>query len=448
MDPYILKYLVESTDDAWTKRYYDYLKCDLDFRFWAQGTHFTHSWDVYRAKYLASLNRPQWRKVLGNVKRYLLGCYKKRNPATPPELVLPKNGYNVLSIVDVPIRSQEAIRQCGINYIPIGINHGCVEYDMPAMLAMVDFYLDLRDLTFSEIIAPEMIERMRVLYDNLQEELSRYAFDAVFVRTSELFYEKILIDIFKSLNKPSITLLHGLPGVYTKATEYRSEYLLVWSEIIRENFIAKGYDPKHVLVAGNYKYTTMPHIDDLRCSSEDVLILTTAPYEDHQHEWEYDKFCINDRSLLVGYLYNVEHVLKANGINHARLRPHPHTNKVWLQENIDMDFYTFDYEPIITSLKHATMCVGTTSTTMIEALMCGVSYLVYEPGEGDYSFSGYPLVPPFNKEYKHLKVAYNEEQLSELIQTQYKPDANRLLNDFLQPFNPQIIKQILDERKA
>lgn len=448
MDKYILKYLFEQTSDKDVRRMYDYLKSDIDFRLWSQGRHFAQSWDVVRASDVASQNRPKWRKVLGNLKSYIKGGYRKQRSISKKTLVLPQSGYNVLSVVDMPVPSQKRLQECGINYFYVGINHCYIEYDMPAMEAMVDFFIEMQRLTFRQLIADETIKRLHILCDNLKEELSRYAFDAVLVRTSESFFEKILIDIFQAQNKPSITLLHGLPGIYTKATESRADYLLVWGDRIREAFIASGYNKERVLVAGNFKYTEMPVINGMRCAKEDILVLTTETWADGQHEWEYEKFPIHDRSLLITYLYSVEHTLKMNGVNHARLRPHPHVSRIWLRDYIDMNFYTFDEENILTSLKHTTMCIGPTSTTIMEALMSGVSYLVYEPGDGMQSMMNELLVPPFDKNYIYLKKARTEEELSELIQTQYKPDANQLLQDFLQPFNPQIIKQILDGQKV
>lgn len=451
MERYILKYLYDNASDTDVRRAYDYLKSEIDFRFWSQGRHFTYSWDFYRASILSTMRLPKWKKDLKSILQYMKGgfkCRKDRGNIAKEKLVLPSKGYNVLSVVNLPQESRIALEKCGINYVYVDITRSELMHDLPAFKAILTYQKVLQRQTFTQLISKETIEQVLKLYEDLREELSNYAFDAVLVRTSELFVEKILIDIFRSFNKPSITLLHGLPGLYTKATESRADYLLVWGNKIRDAFIKTGYNPQNVMVAGNYKYAEIQRIEELRCSKDDVLVLTTTTYEDHQHEWTYDNFDHHDRSLLITFLYSVEHVLKHNGVMHARLRPHPHVNKEWLSEYIDKDFYTIDREDLMVSLNKATMCIGPTSSTMIESLMSGVSYLAYEPGDGMHTITGDAMVPPFSKEYSLLKAAYNEQELADMIINNYKPDANQLLNDFLQPFKPQVIKQILDEQKA
>jgi hypothetical protein len=447
MERYILKYLCDNASDVDVRRAYDYLKSEIDFRLWSQGRHSANSWDFYRASILSSLRQPKWKKNIKAILRFIKGSYrcKSDNNVAKEKLVLPSKGYNVLSVVNLPQESHEALDKCGVNYVYVDISKSAVNYDLPALEALLTYQKVLQQQTFSQLISKETIKQVLKLYEDLRVELSNYSFDAVLVRTSELFVEKILIDIFRSFNKPSITLLHGLPGIYTKATESRADYLLVWGDKIRDAFISTGYNPKNVMVAGNYKYSQIAHISDLRCSLDDVLILTTETWADGQHEWEYDKFSTHDRSLLITYLYSVENVLKQNGVTHARLRPHPHVNKEWISEYIDSNFYTLDRDDLMSSLRRATMCIGPTSSTMIESLMSGVSYLTYEPGDGIHNAMGSKLETPFNTEYKYLKVAYNEDQLSELIQSHYKPEANKILQDFLQSFNPQVIKNILDK---
>ena len=450
MDKYILKYLFDNASNSDVRRMYDYLKNTVDYRFYSQGRHFTHSWDRYRTQNISMQNKPKWKRVFNKYKSYVQNLISKRRTGKPivkRQLTLSTDTYNVLSIVNLPFESREALQKCGINCIYLNMN-GEIEYDLPAAIAMSQYYRSIQHMTFAELISDENINKLEVLYDDLAKELSLYAFDAVFVRSSELFFEKIFIDIFKSHNKPSITLLHGLPAFYTKATESRAEYLSVWGDKIRDAFIKVGYDPDKVIVAGNYKYATILPVKELRCSKEDVLVLTTETFEDSQHEWEYEKFSTHDRSLLITFIYSVEHVLKQNGITHARLRPHPHVNKDWLKEYIDLDFYTLDNDNMLSSLQKATMCIGPTSSTMIESLMSGVSYMVYEPCDGQHTLAGDVLVPPFNKEYKNFKKAYNEEELSQLIQSRYVPDANMLLHDFLQPFNPLAIKKIIEKSKG
>jgi hypothetical protein len=266
------------------------------------------------------------------------------------------------------------------------------------------------------------------------------------VHTAELFETKIFIDVFRDLGKISIELIHGVPGTSSRI-EDRVDFLLVYGEKIRKNCIISGYNPQKVLVAGNSKYLGQPvqNPSSLRCYYEDILVLTSAPFAGHQHDWEFEMFPIFDRSLLITYLYSVENVLKKNGISHARLRPHPSVSKEWLAGYVDMDFYELDYLPINLSLEQATCCIGQNSTTVFEAIQSGVSYMVYEPGDGSFSMTGSLLVPPFDGSDSFLRIANTEEQLDEMIQSHYCPDI-KILSEYFESFKPKVILDILSKQ--
>lgn len=452
MEQYILKYLYDGASDEAMKRLLDYCKFQLDSRLWSAGRHIPYSYDTMREHTLYVTRAMQSpRKRLYAKLHQLCQLFEKKPVKEIAHQPLPKEKqtsrpYTVLSLVSIPTGSREKIEAEGVEYYCVNMDGEQLSgYVTPSMVKIHEWYQTyVRYASFNELIQPQNAVYLDRLFRQLVEELRALPIDAVLIRTSELFFEKMMIDAFRELGKPSITVLHGLPGVYTKATEGRADYLTVWGEKIRENFIKVGYDPKRVFVAGNYKYDVVPH-KTLRASLEDVLVLTSAPFAEHQHEWEWEKFDIQDRGLLITYLYSVESVLKKAGVQSARLRPHPAVNKEWLMEYVDKDFYQIDTMDFIQSLTQATLCVGQTSSTFLEALMCGVTYIPYELSEdAKIGMGGAEIVPPFDGSEKTLKTAYTEEQLLKMIEARYSPEFD--MEAWMQGFDAKVIKKILEER--
>lgn len=446
MERYLIKYLFDSTDDNLKIRFLDYMKICLDQRLWSTGNQIPYNYD-----YQCQLRK--WEEkhkndigILKRIKRRIYSYVKKRKSKN---VVLDLNIYNtckysykVLSLIEnipedtIKQFNREGIEVCYINSLKssyITINK------------LQQWYNELGHHSFNSLLEPIHYVELDDLFKLAVQEFRASDFDALLVRTSEMFYEKFFIDVFREIQKRSITLLHGLPGVYTKATESRSDFLIVYGNQIKKNFQKVGYDPQRILVGGNYKYTNIMNqtIASLRFGLEDILIFITSSYMEFQHEWEWTKFPVQDRSLLLTYLYSLQNVLQRCGVRHARLRSHPSVNKEWFLDYIDTSFYMLDFELLEDSLSKATLCIGQTSTTFLEAMMSGVTYLVYEPGNGKETMLNMPLVPPFDGSDNRLKVAFSESELEKMIKTSYKPDIS-ILNDYIQPFDVTMIKDIID----
>ena len=452
MQKYIVQYLYENTQDKRAKRFLDYMKIDLDIRLWSTGLQTPYSFEYemllrqWSAKQEAQLS--VWKKLKRKIKS--LVAVKAGVSHTPYSSNINssyQHTWSVLSLVEnISEENKKKIEEIGIELVSFKE----AKNRFSSISKLCKWYNSLSHLSFNELLEEKHAIVLNNLYNEALNEVRQSDFNAVLVRTSELFYEKFFIDVFREIGRPSITLLHGLPAVYTKATESRSDYLLVWGNKIRENFIKAGYDPEHVIVAGNYKYTKeqlQAQNSTLRCSLSDVLILTSATYAEFQHEWEWEKFSVQDRSLLITYLYSIESVLKRCGVKHARLRPHPSVNKEWLADYVDLSFYQLDYEDFNTSLSKATLCIGQTSSTFLEALMSGVTYLVYEPGDGTHTISQGNLVPPFDGSEKALQVAYTERQLEQLIAQSYSPNKS-ILGEYLCAFEPGVLVGVLSDCKS
>jgi len=75
--------------------------------------------------------------------------------------------------------------------------------------------------------------------DNFKSELKKHIIQrdvkAQILANDMGFLEKILIAIFKEINRPSFIFLHGLPSRYNGLDDNRADYLLVWGNKIKEN---------------------------------------------------------------------------------------------------------------------------------------------------------------------------------------------------------------------
>ena len=96
------------------------------------------------------------------------------------------------------------------------------------------------------------------------------------MNTDEYFINKYHLEIFKKINKPSFIFSHGLPGIYSKNVDNKSDYLLVWGEQIKLNYIKYGFDPNKIYVVGNPKYPLFPNKIKLRNTLKDVLVFTSS----------------------------------------------------------------------------------------------------------------------------------------------------------------------------
>lgn len=459
MERYILKYLYDSTTDSWRKRYYDYMKMRLDSTLWAYGAHrgvgnlertieHQENYVIPRKHSLKAISGILQRAIH---RKFFTQRQHNHQVAIQQQLIDSKQiKYNnkVLCAFHLPwLLPDEAVRN--INNIGVKVDF-ITDSDQSwsnTIQRMLQWYKRTELIPFNELIKDRYVSELKDIYNQLLADFSQTDYDAVLVCSTELFESKILIDVFKELRKISMELLHGIPAIDAKKEIARVDYYLVYGEKLRQNYIDLGCDAKRIAVVGNSKYVSPFNIPkEVRCSLDDVLVLTSSTSSAYQFEWKYDDFSLNDRSILIAYLYNIESVLKQNGVTHARLRPHPHIKKEWLCKYIDTDFYKIDNLELTDSFNKATCCIGQNSTTVIEALLHGVSYIVYEPGDGKYSMTNAKLFPPYDGSDEGLRIANNEEELDEMIKSQYRPSPEFGLL-YIEPFKPEVIRDLLENSK-
>lgn len=291
---------------------------------------------------------------------------------------------------------------------------------------------DLYKLSFRERLQIERYDCLDKYIKIIQEEFRGYS--GLFVGNDEYFECKLFVDAFKEMGIPTFHWSHGIPGPYDEDLYRRADYLMVWGKGFKDNFVKTGMDSDKIIVSGNIHYFEIPDNLKFRNSLDDVLVMTSVTIGDITHRWNYDKFPIWDRSLLITYIYSVENVLKSIGVKRARIRLHPVNNKAWVSKFIDTDFYEVDYSCLDESLNKATLVIGQTSSTFVEVMRKGITYIVYEPGSNGHNINNEKLDPPFDGSNPSLQVAFTEEKLKEMIETHYTPNPD-VLKQYMVPFD-------------
>ena len=460
MEKYILKYLQDTTQDEWRKKYYDYLKLHLDSMLWSFGSHVaagnyersvehSENYVIPRKDTLTAI-----KGILGRAidrKFFKQKRLQKQGDIQPKKAIQStvKDSHKVFFAYHLPwLIPDETVRSLNNEGIEIDFISDSSKPWYSSVTRLLNWYRSIQLVPFNEIIKDKYVGELKELYNQVLEDFRKTDYEAVFVYSGVVFEEKIFIDIFRDLNRVSMEIPHGYLG-YTSIVEIdRVDYYLLYGERVRELSIKAGFDPKKLCVAGGCKYTkSLDEISSLRNSLDDVLVLTSVTSFDEQYYWDYDQFTISDRSLLISYLYSIEKILKSNGVKHARLRPHPHVSKEWIMKYVDAEFYELDNQwNLEESLAKATCCIGQYTTVVFEAISQGVAYYVYEPGDGKYTMLKEKLFPPFDGSDPDLRIANSEEELDEMIKTHYSPAAD-LGRQYMEPFKPEVIREILEKER-
>ena len=417
MEKYILNYMREHSNDELTSHYIDLFKNDLDTMlygnnpsFMGRNLHLPSKYSIWKSDMRRTIKRLiKPNKADRDLKNVLSTMYFGTN-----EDFLKYN----MKLYSTPLRPLANV------------------IDKKPLRELRNLYFSmLQPGTFMGMLNKEKITRLETLKEEIAEIFVQNKIKAFFTHNDEEFCNKYLAEICQMAGIPSFEFLHGLPGVYTQSINTGTDYLCVWGEQIKANYIKNGFVPERIFVTGAPRFSHfMRPVEKLRNSFEDVLVAPSGACIWIQHGWVMDEHGDQNDSLLVLYIYQVEHVLKQFGIKHARLRPHQTVDKKWVAKYIDTDFYSLDYESVNDSLGHSTMVIGPHSTLMMDALCNGVNYYVYDPGEGGYTVRGAKIVPPYDGMNEYVKVAQTEDEL--VMNLKEKKIINqKFLDGYLCPFD-------------
>lgn len=418
MELYLNNYLKNNTEDELLAKYIDYFKIELDWFIYNYGDHVAYS---YR--------RNKKFSTLYDIK-LLLKCLLPSDLSSKNNVI-----SNVIFSEDSPIYKYD-----------IKFHSSIFQPCYRSIIADIDslkLYYSKR-----KVLGSEYKKLCNIEYFKLWEKYKVCLIDkyrnlnikALFLSSDQYFESKYLIDVFKEIHKPSFVFTHGLPAIYSLDVDNRSDYLMVWGEQIKNNYIKAGFNPNKIFVVGNSKYSVIKKFLNYRNNLTDVLIIPDSSIMPHQHTW--DKPILIDRSLCILYLYKVKNVLSKFGVKKARYRLHPSISREWVSSFLNDDFFVLDTLPLENSLSKASLVIGATSTILIEALCYGVNYLIFQQ-VGDAISPNLPIVPPFDGSDYRISIATNETELEYMIKNNYLPDLS-FLDSYIQPQDFSCLKNFLD----
>ena len=272
---------------------------------------------------------------------------------------------------------------------------------------------------FNDLISNAFQDYLMLFRDKLTKFYSKFDIKALIVPYDVPFFENLHIKIFRDLDIPSFIFLHGLPGRYNLLDDNRSDYLIVWGELIKDFYISYGYKKDKIIVSGHPYYQNFKK-KDLKFNFKKILILSKSIPGAIQRGKKEEYF---DRSKSLLYLLKIKYILKKFNINNVRLRLHPSENPNWYKRYIDNDFFKIDGENLKNSLEKSSLVIGPSSTVLLESIYYGVNYVVFEPtNDNGNSIINEEIVPPFDGSVEGIPVAKNENQLENILAKKNKFD--------------------------
>ena len=265
---------------------------------------------------------------------------------------------------------------------------------------------------------------------------------ALFLPSDSTFTEKTLIKAYKNVNKPSFIFSHGgLPASYKPYRFNSTDYLLVWGEKIKENYVMAGFDEKKIIVTGHPYYKNLLPNTNLRFDLKNILIISKSILGSQKND---GKIRLQDHTNSLLYLYELRDFLLSLGVKSVRLRLHPSENKVWYQKNIDNNFFKFDHESLKNSLLASSLVIGPKSTVFIESLYYGVNYILYEPAINGLDMNKLELTSPFEKNNDRIPFATNISDLKYVIDNKLNVDYS-VLSDYIKtPFDLKGVCKVIN----
>ncbi len=420
---YILDFL-EKNSNLDSKKL-DILKQEFDFRIYSYGNQFKNPHENKRQKISTVIF--QYLKSLYTVFKILQNNKVDNNKKT----ILSSAYFNVndeISRMGFKVYSPSWYLKKSSNVLP----------SISLFMSAKKILATLSSSNFRDLLTPNFISQIDKFERNVLRALKKNNIQAVIVSNDMTFIDKILIDVCKKLKIPSFLFLHGLPHNFNLIDNNRTDYLIVWGEKLKENFINTGFDKDKIIVSGHPHYKLKPS-SPLQFSLNNILVLT-KPENEGQFS---DKARLNDRSQAILYLFSIEKVLRSFGVSSVRFRIHPGENPKWYYQYINEDFFILDKLNLKKSIDNSTLLIGPTSTVFLESIYSGKNYLVYEPGNLCCDLFNHKLFPPFDGSDNKTPVAKNEDELIQLIKDKTVVD-NSILSDYIKtPFDLEIIKKII-----
>jgi len=413
-----------NTSDPENKEYYDLLRYVLDQRIYYYGSNFSHPYERYVSS-LEMIKRKIFRKAYYYYVIFNSLFEKKKNKNIKIWSTAYFNLEDKINIDKYSVSSPPwifSLKESSFN--------DCLFFKK---LIKIKDKIDFSNV--NELLNTCFYNDIEIFKTSIKEFVLKEDVKAVFLANDLGFFDKLIISVFKEIKRPTFLMIHGLPGVYGKIDNNRTDYLVVWGKSIKANYVEQGVDPNKIIVNGHPKYDVAIKID-LKHKFDDILVLPKsmngAPMG--------DEYTLRDRGNCIYYMLMVQNVLRKLGVTFVRFRPHPSESIEWYLKQLDNSFFMPDYDTLDISLKKSTLVIGPTSTVFLESLIYGVNYIVFEPRlENGNCLSNFPVIAPFNGEDTKVPSAKTEKELYYNLSNNVTVDTS-ILKDYVETsFNPNLI---------
>jgi hypothetical protein len=302
-------------------------------------------------------------------------------------------------------------------------------------LYLLRLEFSLRFADFNYLISNEFASKVKNYRQELSEHIKKIGYECLFVSGDLSFLDRLLIKIFKDLDKKSFCLMHGLPSIYLHSRDSRTDYMTIWGSQQLSGYVSARHESSRFIITGHPNYKEKP--SNLRFSLDNILVIT-KPTDGIPAEIDES---ISNRSESLRYIYQLEQVLRSLGVTKARLRVHPDENPKWYATHINLGFFDIDYDQLSDSLNKSSLVIGPVSTVFIDSLFHGVNYLVFEPLVGGKTIFGRSLTPLLDGRDKRVPVATSEDELEGFLKDRQKINLE-IINEFTK--FPHDLSKVID----
>lgn len=365
-------------------KYFEWMKYELDNRVYYYGEHFKSPWEgkPYKQRLIKTLAAFK-RRIIGE-KHSIQGNYKG--------CILSEAYFSIGEIIGKECNKNV----CKFPWVSMTGSFANDKYQ--------NLIEGLSSKNYKELVCDEFCQGLELLFQEIKRFVSDNEVKLVVFPNDLVPIHRIAIDACKAANVKTAIFLHGLPARYDSIDDNRADFLCVWGEGIKEQYVKHGLKPEKILVTGHPTYSKLlfPKIDKVSLSNPLVISSSVCGAPSIS-----DSYFLSDRGVCVNYAWSVQYVLQNLGVTHAVLRLHPSENPSWYAKYIDTSFYEIDYSSLSDSLSKSSVVIGPTTTVCIDATLAGKPFCGYEP---ILKYS-YPLVSPFDNSEVDFPIALTIEEL-------------------------------------
>ena len=291
---------------------------------------------------------------------------------------------------------------------------------------------------FNYLISEDFFIKIKNYSDQIEVIVKKNDYKFLLVPNDNDFFVRVYIKVFKKLKKPTFLIAHGgMPSLYDKILDNHTDFVSMWGTKQIESYLKAGYEKSKFFLTGHPFYNKSPI--NLRFELDNILVITKSV----NGVCPLDKPHLEDRGNSIMYLLSIENTLKKLGIKNVKLRPHPSENTNWYLKFINKKFFLIDKQSLNASFSSASLIIGPTSTTIIDAMAHQVNYLIYEPLIDNKLITGFPVQPPLDGSDPRIPIARNEDDLFQFIKEKKKIDIS-VYKEFANPnFDISFINNII-----